>query len=213
MKLQLALDLVNIPEAKEVVNEVKEYIDVVEIGTPVVINEGLRAVKEIKEAFPSLQVLADLKIMDAGAYEVMKAAEAGADIITVLGATDDATIKGAVEEAKKQGKQILVDMINVKDLEQRAREVDALGVDYICVHTGYDLQAAGENPFEQLQTIKCVVKNAKTAVAGGIKLDTLPEVVQSQPDLVIVGGGITGQEDKKAVATKMQKLIKQETLI
>ncbi|WP_141432152.1 3-hexulose-6-phosphate synthase [Bacillus sp. 03113] len=211
MELQLALDLVNIPEAKEVVKEVAEHIDIVEIGTPVVINEGLKAVKEIKEAFPSLKVLADLKIMDAGAYEVMKASEAGADIITVLGATDDSTIKGAVEEAKKQGTKILVDMINVKDLEQRAKEVDALGADYICVHTGYDLQAEGETPFEQLQTIKRVVKNAKTAVAGGIKLATLPDVVQSQPDLVIVGGGITGQEDKKAVASEMNKLIKQET--
>ncbi|ALC83983.1 MULTISPECIES: 3-hexulose-6-phosphate synthase [Bacillus] len=211
MELQLALDLVNIPEAKKVVKEVQEHIDIVEIGTPVVINEGLKAVKEIKEEFPSLRVLADLKIMDAGAYEVMKASEAGADIITVLGATDDATIKGAVEEAKKQGAKILVDMINVKDLEQRAKEVDALGVDYICVHTGYDLQAEGENPFEQLQTIKRVVNNAKTAVAGGIKLATLPEVVQSQPDLVIVGGGITGNEDKKAVAAQMQNLIKQET--
>ncbi|MFB9757284.1 MULTISPECIES: 3-hexulose-6-phosphate synthase [Bacillaceae] len=212
MELQLALDLVNIPEAKQVVKEVEEHIDIVEIGTPVVINEGLRAVKEIKEAFPSLKVLADLKIMDAGAYEVMKASEAGADIITVLGATDDSTIKGAVEEAKKQGVQILIDMINVKDLEQRAKEVDALGVDYICVHTGYDLQAEGESPFEQLQTIKRVVKNAKTAVAGGIKLNTLPEVVQSQPDLVIVGGGITGQQDKKAVASEMQRLVKQEIL-
>jgi 3-hexulose-6-phosphate synthase len=116
MELQLALDLVNISEAKEVVQEVQEYIDIVEIGTPVVINEGLKAVKEIKEAFPSLKVLADLKIMDAGAYEVMKAYEAGASIITILGATDDSTIKGAVEEAKKQGTQILVDMINVKTL-------------------------------------------------------------------------------------------------
>ncbi|MFB9758706.1 3-hexulose-6-phosphate synthase [Ectobacillus funiculus] len=212
MELQLALDLVNIPEAKQVVKEVEEHIDIVEIGTPVVINEGLRAVKEIKEAFPSLKVLADLKIMDAGAYEVMKASEAGADIITVLGATDDSTIKGAVEEAKKQGVQILIDMINVKDLEQRAKEVDALGVDYICVHTGYDLQAEGESPFEQLQTIKRVVKNAKTAVAGGIKLNTLPEVVQSQPDLVIVGGGITGQQDKKAVASEMQQLVKKKVL-
>ncbi|MED1466812.1 3-hexulose-6-phosphate synthase [Bacillus salipaludis] len=212
MKLQLALDLVNIPEALEVVKEVQEHIDVVEIGTPVVINEGLRAVQEIKNAFPNLTVLADLKIMDAGGYEVMKASEAGADIVTVLGATDDSTIKGAVEEAKKHGSKILVDMINVKDLAKRAYEVDALGVDYICVHTGYDLQAAGESPFEQLRIIKSVVKNAKTAVAGGIKLNTLPEVVESQPDLVIVGGGITGQEDKKAVAAKMQELIKQKTL-
>ncbi|MGG1888086.1 3-hexulose-6-phosphate synthase [Priestia megaterium] len=213
MELQLALDLVNISEAKEVVQKVQEYIDIVEIGTPVVINEGLKAVKEIKEAFPSLKVLADLKIMDAGAYEVMKASEAGASIITILGATDDSTIKGAVEEAKKQGTQILVDMINVKNLEQRAKEVDALGVDYICVHTGYDLQAEGETPFEQLQTIKRVVKNAKTAVAGGIKLNTLPEVVQSQPDLVIVGGGITSEKDKRNVAEEMKKVVKQATLV
>ncbi|WP_211745744.1 3-hexulose-6-phosphate synthase [Paenibacillus sp. Marseille-Q4541] len=209
MKLQLALDLVNIPEAIEVVREVESFIDVVEIGTPVVINEGLHAVKEMKKAFPNLTVLADLKIMDAGGYEIMKASEAGADIITVLGATDDMTIKGAVEEAKKQGKEILVDMINVKNIEQRAKEIDALGVDYICVHTGYDLQAVGQNSFEDLQTIKRAVTQAKTAVAGGIKLDTLPEVIKAGPDLVIVGGGITGQEDKKAVASQMQQLIKQ----
>lgn len=209
MQLQLALDLVDIPGAKQLVKEVEEHIDIVEIGTPVVINEGLRAVKEIKEAFPSLTVLADLKIMDAAAYEVMKASEAGADIITVLGAAEDMSIKGAVEEAKKQKKQILVDMIGIKDIEGRAKELDELGVDYICVHTGYDLQAVGQNSFKDLKTIKGVVKKAKTAIAGGIKLSTLPEVINAKPDLVIVGGGITGQEDKKAAAAEMQKLIKQ----
>lgn len=209
MELQLALDLVNISEAKEVVKEVESFIDIVEIGTPVVINEGLRAVKEIKEAFPNLSVLADLKIMDAGGYEVMKASEAGADIITVLGVSDDSTIQGAVAEAKKNNKKIMVDMINVKNMEERAKEIDSLGVDYICVHSGYDHQAAGKNSFEELMTIKRVVKQAKTAIAGGIKLDTLPEVIKANPDLVIVGGGITGHEDKKTVAAQMQKLVKQ----
>ncbi|MGG3279442.1 3-hexulose-6-phosphate synthase [Paenibacillus solani] len=209
MELQLALDLVNIPEAKEVVAEVAEFIDIVEIGTPVVINEGLHAVKAIKEAFPHLRVLADLKIMDAGGYEVMKASEAGADIITVLGVSDDSTIKGAVAEALKQGKQVMVDMINVKDIEARAREIDAFGVDYICVHSGYDHQAEGKNSFEELAAIKRVVKQAKTAVAGGIKMETLPEVIQANPDLVIVGGGITSQTDKKATAAQMNELVKQ----
>ncbi|MFD2682425.1 3-hexulose-6-phosphate synthase [Bacillus seohaeanensis] len=209
MQLQLALDLVNIPEAIELIKEVEEHIDIVEIGTPVVINEGLHAVKAVKEAYPNLTVLADLKIMDAAGYEVMKASEAGADIITILGAAEDESIKGAVAEAKKQGKKTLVDMIAVKDKEARAKELDALGVDYICVHTGYDLQAVGQNSFEDLRTIKSVVKNAKTAIAGGVKLETLPEVVQAQPDLVIIGGGITGQADKKAVAAKMQEMIKQ----
>ncbi|MCL7748305.1 3-hexulose-6-phosphate synthase [Halalkalibacter alkaliphilus] len=210
MKLQLALDLVNIPEAIELIAEVQDFVDVVEIGTPVVINEGLKAVKEVKEAFPQLTVLADLKIMDAAGYEVMKASEAGADIITILAAAEDESIKGAVEEAKKQGKQILVDMIAVKDKRARAIELDELGVDYICVHTGYDLQAVGQNSFEDLRTIKSVVKNAKTAIAGGIKLDSLPEVIKVQPDLIIVGGGITSKEDKKAAASQMQRLIREE---
>lgn len=51
MELQLALDLVNIEEAKVLVKEVESFIDIVEIGTPIVINEGLHAVKAIKEAF------------------------------------------------------------------------------------------------------------------------------------------------------------------
>ncbi|KKB73049.1 MULTISPECIES: 3-hexulose-6-phosphate synthase [Bacillus] len=209
MELQLALDLVNIPEAIKVVKEVEEYIDIVEIGTPVVINEGLRAVKEVKDAFPNLKVLADLKIMDAAGYEVMKASEAGADIITILGAAEDMSIKGAVEEAKAQGKEILVDMIGIKDIKARAKELDEFGVDYICVHTGYDLQAIGQNSFEDLMTIKNVVKNSKTAIAGGIKLDTLPAVVKLNPDLIIVGGGIANQDDKAAAAAEMKQMIQQ----
>ncbi len=209
MELQLALDLVNIPEGIALVKEVEPFIDIVEIGTPIVINEGLHAVKAMKEAFPNLKVLADLKIMDAGGYEIMKASEAGADIITVLGASNDLTIKGCVDEAKKQGRKVLVDMINVQDIATRAKELDELGVDYICVHTGYDGQAAGQSPFTDLATIKSVVKNAKTAVAGGIKLATMPEVIQANPDLVIVGGGITSQDDKATTASQFRELIAQ----
>ncbi|PKG23555.1 3-hexulose-6-phosphate synthase [Niallia nealsonii] len=209
MKLQLALDLVNIPQAIEVVSQVQEYVDVVEIGTPVVINEGLNAVKQLKEAFPNTTVLADLKIMDAAGYEVSQAVSHGADIVTILAVAEDESIKGAVAEAKKQGKEILVDMIAVKDIKTRAKELDEFGVDYICVHTGYDLQAVGKNSFDDLKAIKSVVKNAKTAVAGGIKLETLPEVIAAQPDLVIVGGGITGKENLKETASQFKELIAQ----
>ena len=98
-------------------------------------------------------------------------------------------------------------MINVKDLETRATEIDQLGVDYICVHTGYDLQAEGKNSFEELTAIKKAVKSAKTAIAGGIKLDTLPEAIKQNPDLIIVGGGITGADNKADAAAKMKQLI------
>jgi 3-hexulose-6-phosphate synthase len=127
----------------------------------------------------------------------------------VLGASNDRTIAGAVSEARKTNRQIMVDMINVRDIETRAKEIDALGVDYICVHTGYDLQAVGQNSFEDLQTIKRVVKNAKVAIAGGIKLSTLQQVIDAKPDLILVGGGITGQEDRRAAASDIRELIAQ----
>lgn len=98
-------------------------------------------------------------------------------------------------------------MIAVKDIETRAKELDQLGADYICVHTGYDLQAEGKDSFADLRKIKSVVKNAKTAIAGGIKLETLPEVIEAKPDLVIVGGGITSKDDKKTAAQEIKALI------
>ncbi|EIT87092.1 3-hexulose-6-phosphate synthase [Fictibacillus macauensis ZFHKF-1] len=209
MELQLAIDLLTADEAVEFVKKVEDHVDIVEIGTPVIINEGLNAVKKMKDAFPQLKVLADLKIMDAAGYEVMKASEAGADLITILGAAEDESIRGAVQEAKKHNKKILVDMIAVKDIATRAQELDKLDVDYICVHTGYDLQAEGQNPFEDLKTIKRVVKNAKTAVAGGIKLDTVKEVIAAKPDLVIVGGGITNAEQPTETAASIQQAVQQ----
>lgn len=207
MKLQLALDLVDIPGAIEVVKEVEAHIDVVEIGTPVVINEGLKAVKEVKAAFPNLTVLADLKIMDAAGYEVSQAVKFGADIVTILGVAEDASIKGAVEEAHKHGKELLVDMIAVQDLEKRAKELDALGADYIAVHTGYDLQAEGVSPLESLRTVKSVIKNSKVAVAGGITPETIQSVADENPDLIIVGGGIANADDPKAAAKLCREII------
>ena len=66
-----------------------------------------------------------------------------------------------------------------------------MGVDYIAVHTGYDLQAEGQSPLDSLRTVKSVIKNSK--VVGGIKPDTIKDIVAEQPDLVIVGGGIANR--------------------
>lgn len=207
MKLQLAIDLLNKEDAAKLAQDVAEYVDVVEIGTPIVINEGLAAVEHMRNAVDGVEVLADLKIMDAASYEVSQAVKFGADIVTILGVAEDASIKGAVEEAHKHGKALLVDMIAVQDLEKRAKELDELGADYIAVHTGYDLQAEGQSPLESLRTVKSVVKNSKVAVAGGIKPETLQSVVDENPDLVIVGGGIANAEDPKAAAKQCRDII------
>ena len=207
LELQLAIDLLNKEDAAELANKVKDYVDIVEIGTPIVINEGLPAVQHLNDNIDSVKVLADLKIMDAADYEVSQAVKFGADIVTILGVAEDASIKAAVDEAHKHGKQLLVDMIAVQDLEKRAKDLDDLGADYIAVHTGYDLQAEGQSPLESLRKVKSVISNSKVAVAGGIKPDTIKDIVAENPDLIIVGGGIANADDPVEAAKQCRAAI------
>lgn len=207
LELQLAIDLLNKEDAAELANKVKDYVDIVEIGTPIVINEGLPAVKHLSDNIDGVKVLADLKIMDAADYEVSQAVKYGADVVTILGVAEDASIKAAVEEAHKHGKQLLVDMIAVQDLQKRAKELDALGADYIAVHTGYDLQAEGVSPLDSLRQVKSVISNSKVAVAGGIKPETIKDIVAEDPDLIIVGGGIANADDPVEAAKQCKAAI------
>ncbi|HEC2168587.1 TPA: 3-hexulose-6-phosphate synthase [Staphylococcus delphini] len=209
MELQLAIDLLNKEEAAELAKKVTDYVNIVEIGTPIVINEGLPAVQHLKDNVKDedVKVLADLKIMDAADYEVSQAVKFGADVVTILGVAEDASIKNAVEEAHKHGKELLVDLIAVQDLEKRAKEIDAFGADYIAVHTGYDLQAQGQSPLDSLRKVKSVIKNAKVAVAGGIKPETVKEVADEGPDLIIVGGGIANADDPREAAKQICEAI------
>ena len=124
MKLQIALDDLTLEQALSLMNEIRDYVDIIEIGTPFVYQYGMEAVRVMKQNFPDKEVLADMKIMDAGAYESEEALAVGADYVTVLGVTDNLTIKGCVEAAEKYGKEVVVDMICVPDMPKRIAELD-----------------------------------------------------------------------------------------
>lgn len=207
MKLQLALDDIKLEEAMELIEKVHDYIDIVEIGSPFIIDCGMVPVRMIKEKYPELEVLADTKIMDAGDYEAELTYEAGADYCTVLGVTDTLTIKGCLDAARKYGKKVFVDMICVKDIEKRVAEIEAAGVDCIGVHTGVDLQAAGVTPMDDLKRIKAASKQSMISVAGGINVDTVDAYKAMGADILIVGGGINHAEDPVAAAKAIHEKI------
>lgn len=208
MKLQAALDTLTLNECIDLLEETEGFIDIAEVGTPFVIEEGMVPVKEFKKQFPKIEVLADVKIMDAGEYEADKCFEAGADICTVLGVSHDETIEGVVRSAKKHGKKVMVDMIAVSDLKKRTQEVDEMGVDYICVHTAFDVQKFGQDPLDDLKIVNSVIKNAKSAVAGGVKLETVDEIVNEGAEIIVVGGAICNAKDRKAYAKEIKAHLK-----
>jgi 3-hexulose-6-phosphate synthase len=195
MKLQLALDVIQLRDAKNLIEKVRETIDIVEVGTPFIIREGVGTVAKLKKLFPDLTFLADLKIIDGAEYESHIAFEAGADIVTVLGLSDNMTIGKALRKAEEFGKSIMVDMINVAAVAERAAELDSMGADYLCLHTAFDAKSIMGPPLEQLRQVKKIVGKAKIAVAGGINDTNAASIAGEKPDIVIVGSWVVENRD------------------
>ena len=92
MKLQLALDEMPLVDALRFADKVAEHVDIIEIGTPFVMDEGMRGVREFHRFFPDKEILADLKIMDGGYLEASYAYALKPEIIIVgsaIGHADD----------------------------------------------------------------------------------------------------------------------------
>ncbi len=205
-KLQLALDMLDIDEAIDVLGRTGEYIDIIEIGTPFLKYQGIGALKTIRKQYPNKMVFVDTKTMDVGKYEADFCFAEGADMVSVLAVADDETIYSALESARNNRKMVIVDLIGTKNILERARFLDGLGVDYLGVHSGIDQQNKGKTPLEELRLLSSEV-GTPLSVAGGIDLGSIDGILQEKPEIVVVGGAITQADDPGAVAAEMRRRI------
>ena len=205
-KLQVAIDLLTTADAIALAEKVAPFVDIIELGTPLIKSEGLRAVTALKEAFPDKLVLADLKTADAGELEADIAFKAGADYITVLGTSDDATIAGAVKAAKAHGKGIVVDTIGSPDRVKRAKEAVALGAEFVELHAGLDEQA---QPGYSIQVLIDEASRAgvPVSIAGGVNIGSIDAVKRSGIVVAVAGGAIYGAEDPGAAAKALREAL------
>lgn len=204
-KLQVALDLFSIEDVLNVLERVGEYVDIIELGTPLMIAEGAKVVKIVKEKYPEKIVFADIKVMDGGGEVPKSILEAGADMFSVLAAAQDNTIKSAIELAKQYHCKVLIDMCSIKDMKGRGKEIEAMNPDYICCHVGYDIQATGIDPIEELRKLDAI--RIPKAIAGGIKLETFEAAVQSPAEVIISGGGIYNTKNMEEVVSQMRAIL------
>ncbi|HID4044922.1 TPA: 3-hexulose-6-phosphate synthase [Pluralibacter gergoviae] len=210
MKLQVALDLLSTDDAVNLLNDIAPYVDIIEVGTPLIKIEGLAVLREIKSRWPDKFLFADLKTMDAGALEAELALNAGADAVSVLAVAADGTIAGAVNAANKLGKSVVVDLIGVPPTHRLARidELRKLGVGTVELHAGLDEQAQeGYSLPALLATIAGT--DVKFVVAGGITLDTVDIVAAAGAETAVVGGGIYNAANPAATAKSLKEKLLQ----
>lgn len=213
--IQIALDFVDLKRALKLAKEaVAGGADWLEAGTPLIKSAGMDSIRELRKQFPANKIVADMKTIDAGRAEVEIAAKSGADIVVVLGAASDSTIKECVEAAGNYGAKIMVDFMELKSLKKRIREVEKLGVDYLCVHTAIDEQMKGRVSFKNLRELSAITK-LPVAVAGGINSESAAAAVKAGADIVIIGGAINkssnAEKAVREIKTALARKIKIKT--
>jgi 3-hexulose-6-phosphate synthase/6-phospho-3-hexuloisomerase len=211
--LQLALDFVDLKRAIKCAHAgITGGVDWLEVGTPLIKSEGLEAVRELRRLFPQVTLVADMKIMDAGRIEVETAAKAGANIVDVLGAASDATIRECIQAGKNYGAKIVVDLIAVGDPVTRGKQLEGFGADYITVHCAIDEQMEGKDPFETLRRLAESL-SIPIGVAGGIHSETAAQALDAGASIVIVGGAISKAVDPAEAARNIKTALEQKISI
>ena len=200
--VQISLDLTNIDEALETAAmAMRAGVDWLEAGTPLILAEGLHGVRKLREAFPGVPIVADLKTMDGGSLEAEMMAKAGATHVVVMARAHEETIKCVVQAGKDYGIKVMGDNLGAEDMVAAAKWMEELGCDYVIHHIGYDerrgIAARGErmpSPLDQLREVVNAVDIPVQAV-GGLSLEQAIRCPEYGAPLVVLGAPLTIDAD------------------
>ncbi|MDR1929079.1 MAG: orotidine 5'-phosphate decarboxylase [Treponema sp.] len=189
----MAIDRVSLEEAERIIREAGDSVDIIEVGTSLIKEFGItRSIEGLKSRFPGRRLLADIKVMDEGAYEFGKTYEADADIATVMGVAAMATIEACRDTARCFGMEYMIDLLETPD--EKIRALAAFGDAIFCLHLPSDL--AGEGLRELVIREKILLnRSSRTAAAGGVTLESIPFLKQAGVDIAVVGSAITKNEN------------------
>jgi len=200
--VQISLDLIDIHEAlSTAAMALRAGVDWLEAGTPFILAEGLHGVKKLRETFPGIPIVADLKTMDGGYLEAEMMAKAGATHVVVMARAHEETIKCVVKAGRDFGIKVMGDNLGCPDMVAAASWLEDLGCDYIVHHIGYDerrgIAALGRRMPSPLDQLKEVVKavNIPVQAVGGLSLEQAIQCPLYGAPLVVLGAPLTIDAD------------------
>lgn len=187
--VQISLDLPDLSTAIATAEiAVRAGVDWLEAGTPLILGEGLHAVRALAERFPQHPVIADLKTMDAGYLEAEMMYRAGATFVVVMAVAHEHTVREAARAARDYDGLLMADVMLCEDKVSAARRMRDLGADVIVVHTGFDERHAqpGLSPLDDLAAISAAVDLPLQAV-GGLSLEQAARAPALGAPLTVIG--------------------------
>ncbi len=201
--LQVALDFERLSDAEKIAEVLKHELSgveyICEAGTPLIKNEGLKTVIPGLRSIvgTKTRIAADLKTMDAGAFEVELAKKSGADIISVAGVAEEETINSVLVRSKDLGLEVMVDSISTGEISGRLERICGLikrhnssgGKAILEYHIPMDVQAK-TNDFSKVKQMRDKF-GIPIAAAGGLDENTIPKVIGYGASVCVVGGAIT----------------------
>jgi 3-hexulose-6-phosphate synthase/6-phospho-3-hexuloisomerase len=201
--VQISLDLTTIEEALATAEmAMRAGVDWLEAGTPLILAEGLRCVRSLREHFPNVPIVADLKTMDGGYLEAEMMAKAGATHVVVMSQAHEETIRCVVKAGRDYGIQVMGDNLASTDMIAGARRIEDLGCDIVIHHIGYDerrgIAARGERPPNPLDQLREVVQAVSVPVqaVGGLSLEQAIACPQYGAPLVVLGAPLVIDSDR-----------------
>ena len=206
--VQVSLDLTSVEEALHVAEiAVRAGVDWLEAGTPLILAEGLRGVRALRQRFPDHPIVADLKTMDGGELEAEMMAQAGATCVVVMSQAHPATVRAVVRAARRHGLKVMGDVLAAPDKPAAARALQADGCDYVIVHTGFDErhENTAATPWDDLAAVVAAVDVPVQAV-GGLRLEDLDRLPAAGAPLVVVGAPLVIDRNAFRAATEDEAL-------
>ncbi|MCJ1989741.1 MAG: 3-keto-L-gulonate-6-phosphate decarboxylase UlaD [Lactococcus sp.] len=203
--LQVALDHSDLPSAIKAIKTVGDSVDIIEVGTILILQAGDQAVRCIRAMYPDKTIVADTKCADAGGTVAENVQKAGADWTTVICCATIPTMKAAAEKIAAVQVELYGDWTYAQ-----AQLWLAAGIRQVIYHQSRDALLAGETWGEKdlAKIQKLIDMGFQVSVTGGLDVDTLKLFKGMAVYTFITGRGITAAQDPAQAATAFLDEIK-----